>query len=434
MKKILASFLILLFLAGTLALFAGGKQETAEKEQINLIVWHHAGGHKPVIDGLAAEYQKTHPNISVTQTIFKSYMEATTAVKTAMVGKTGVDIAMEAQGGPLIELAQNDLVVDLTPYYNKDPDWKNSFYRWVLDEMTVDCKITGTTVATNGVQIFYNVNLFKELGLKEPATLDELKAVNQKVKTKVRTGLGFTAAQLENAAYPFWWAGGQIAGNKLLRDADIGKARWDDPKIVESMKYAEEICHSFFDKETAALNEPNMISGFLSGSIGMIIGGMWLNKTFIAGNAQFEIGLFPFPSVKPGVTKPNAFSALGVTFGVAQHSKHKEEAIDFIKYITSGERKLEYITQMKLLPTGPVDPGKLKARVDAANDPIWSEFVAASEVGTLRFLFTPELDLAIGRGVQRMILKEATADDLIKEAQQINDKIGKRNFTLGLCD
>ena len=102
-------------------------------------------------------------------------------------------------GNNITELAaKSGKVADLTPYFEKDPEWKALFDETSLEFNTVDGKIYGVPVSKEISYIYYNKELFEEAGIQAPdvayATWDEFFEVCDKLKASGITPLGMDTA------------------------------------------------------------------------------------------------------------------------------------------------------------------------------------------------------------------------------------------------
>ncbi len=78
---------------------------------------------------------------------------------------------------------QIGLLLDLTPYLDADPEWKNSFLNeeTLAQYQNLDGKIMGIPLRGTGVFLIYNKTLFDEHGWTEPKTQEELVELMDKI-------------------------------------------------------------------------------------------------------------------------------------------------------------------------------------------------------------------------------------------------------------
>jgi len=96
---------------------------------------------------------------------------------------------------------------------------------------------------------------------------------------------------------------------------------------------------------------------FLDGKLGLYLSGRWMFPK-ISETAKFEYGIVTFP----GIVTADASG-----WAISKNSKHKEQAIKFVKYLSS-EQSIDYLTDTGLIVPARIDSSKKikeKAFIDA---------------------------------------------------------------------
>ena len=114
-------------------------------------------------------------------------------------------------GYNLLDLAlAKDVVVDLTPYVEADPEWKALYSDVALTTNSRDGKIYASSSEGSLVGYFYNKDLFAQAGIDAPATTwDEFWQQCDKLKAAGITPLALDTA--DSAWVTSLWAGAMIA-------------------------------------------------------------------------------------------------------------------------------------------------------------------------------------------------------------------------------
>src|SRR5690606_14991311 len=111
-----------------------------------------------------------------------------TWLTTGLIGGTSPDIVPSRYTWTHEDL-NKDLLVDLTDVYqttnpyNGDRVWEETFTPSILNEMRnpLTGKLSGITLQTLSIRVFYNQDLFNELGLSVPETWTEFMDVHAKI-------------------------------------------------------------------------------------------------------------------------------------------------------------------------------------------------------------------------------------------------------------
>lgn len=153
--------------------------------------------------------------------------------------------------------------------------------------------------------IFYNKEIFAEVGIEEPQTFDELLDVNDKLMAAGYTPLAEAGA----AAWPVTRLIGMYAYRLVGPDAmtaiQDGDAKLTDPEYVEAAQAVADLAESgafgegFISMDPAAAN-----NAFLTGKAAMKYDGTWLlsdiNNPETTTIGAENVGFMPFPAVEGG--------------------------------------------------------------------------------------------------------------------------------------
>jgi raffinose/stachyose/melibiose transport system substrate-binding protein len=185
------------------------------------------------------------------------------------------------------------------------------------------------------IGVFYNKEVFAELGLEVPATIEEFEAVMQAAldagMTPVSVGgrdswpLAHVWLQLVHTAMPIEVITGIEENDPMYR--------LDTPEFLaatqKTLEWAE-----------AGYLDPNMLSTgfvdannlFINGDVAMNIGGTWVMNDF-ADLPEFEVGFFPTPQLNPELEwhagGKNPYNNLMIN----SSTEHLDLAIEFVDYM-----------------------------------------------------------------------------------------------------
>ena len=269
-------------------------------------------------------------------------------LRTRLAAGNPPDIAIVPRPGVMVEFARAGDIVPLDGIVGQEiisPDTAKANYSqaWI-DLGTVDGLLYGIAGKANSKSVmWYRPSTFKELGLKEPKTWDELLAVMEAMKAAGKTP--FAGGGKDGWTYTDWFE------NILVRTAGPDKydqlvthqIPWTDPKVKETM---ERMCDLFCDEANFVGGaEGANATGFVDG-IGLVFGPnpqaeMYYEGGFVGGIAlgNFpnlkpgeDIAFFPFPEIDPQYGSPVVGGGdLAVVF------KDTPEVRAFISYVASKE-------------------------------------------------------------------------------------------------
>lgn len=337
------------------------EQPQAPAEKVTITWWHiqTAEPEKALWQKLADEFVAANPNVTIEITVLEN--EAfKTKLATVMQSGEPPDIFQSWGGGGMNEYVKAGLLKDITPALDADGGaWRNTFSPGALGVYAFEGKNYGVPRDMGMVGFWYNKALFAQAGIDAPPkTWSELLAAVEKLKAA-----GITPIALgEGDKWPgaFWWEYLAVrVGGKAAFDAATNRSgAFTDPAFVEAGKKLQELIalEPFQDGFLGATwgDEATAIG---NGKAAMDLMGQWgpgafkdnsVDKMGIGDN----LGWFPFPAVEGGAGE--ATDALGGGNGYVIGKNAPQEAVEFLKYISSVESQIE---QAKLGMSVPVVKG-----------------------------------------------------------------------------
>ena len=169
------------------------------------------------------------------------------------------------------EYSANGQLMELTGFLGKEGwNYNKGALAWAGPLNNPENGVYGIPDFANTSCIFYNTKLFAELGIEEPANLEELtnaaKTLNDNGYKAIVTGGGNWCAPDLLAKVQ-----AQLVGTDLLIKAYNNEAKYNDPSMVEAMTIVDEMVKSgVIDKSSADyISDDDAIAEFVMGKAGM---------------------------------------------------------------------------------------------------------------------------------------------------------------------
>lgn len=349
MKKSAIKLIFLLIFLG--ALFCGCTTKESQitiqysswgsKSEINIL--------KPILDN----FEKENPDIKIDfmhipQNYFQK-LHLLFASNTApdVVFINNIYLPVYANAGLLEDLTNTDLI-------------NENFYKKALDAMTYKGKIYAIPRDISNLVIFYNKNIFDEKKIKYPdknTTFNDFLIMSQKLTDKQKGIFGISFEEDPIFYLPYLMS----EGGGILSD--------DGNNIIINSKESQKAINFYSDlrnkyhvaptnSETASLTMAQM---FLQGKLAMHLSGRWLVPKY-RETAQFDWDVAPFPKGTKGSIVP--LDASG--WAISSKSKHKKEAMQLVKYLSSKE-SLQKFSKSGLIVPARIDSANSKAFLDGSN-------------------------------------------------------------------
>ncbi len=303
--------------------------------------------------------------------------------------------------------AEAGLLYDLTEAYEQY-DWP--VYGFARDQVTFDGKVMGVPGEMETIGLYYNVDLFEELGIAEPTTLAELEAAAEAIKAEdiipiaVHDAEGWQGGHLLSMALSSRVGG---AGMEALLN---GEESWDSPDVVAALETWRSFNEAGYLPPTpTAVDYDTGNSLFFSGEAAMLPNGSWLVNDI--PEVDFEVGYMPFPA-EDG---PGIFTAgLGSGPYISASTEHPEAALALLDFLVSPEYGRFMVEELTVIPPFPVETDGIEV------SPLFAQVLedTASFAGgegefgaNIDVLSTELFNEAMWNGVQGILTGQSTPEE-----------------------
>ena len=273
-----------------------------------------------------------------------------TVLQTQLRSEEGPDVFAWGSGpGFGGALAEAGLVQDLTQAY-EDNGWE--VYDFAKERVTVDGKVYGLPGEAETIGLFYNKDLFAELGIEEPQDLDELRAAAETVREAGKTPMAVGDKEGWEGGHLLSMALSSAVGSDGMEALVSGDKPWSSPEVVEALELWRGFNEAgYLPESPTSVDYDTSTALFYSGDAGMIPTGSWLVAE-IEDNVEFEVGYIPFP----GPDGPGIFAGgLGSGPYVSAGTEHTEESLEFLDFLASPEHATWVVENLATIPPREVD-------------------------------------------------------------------------------
>ncbi|WP_168120004.1 extracellular solute-binding protein [Paenibacillus sp. HB172176] len=347
--------LIAAMLVTALAGCSGNTNEGSGQSTLRIAMGSPGEGLIKVWEDLGKQFESEHEGIKVEFNFQDDDTYQTIGLPNLLSGKNAPDLYFEWAGQRLDTRVADGYAADITSQLEssglKDMFADGSFNGMIIDGKTYMIPTAGDVTNV----IFYNKQIFSDLGLEPPTTWEEFLAVCEAVKQA-----GITPIVIGNS--DLWTAGNwighlisRVVGEEAYSEALQLKQPFDSPDFAKAYGYVQELWDKGYINDNVnaiADNEADML--FLNGNGAMHPIGSWLVPTAVEETPELELGYFNTPAMPDG--KGNQDSVIGVLNGmvVNKNSKLIDEAIDFMKLYSSDEssKKLSDAGAVPITKTG----------------------------------------------------------------------------------
>ena len=366
----------------------------SQVEVIRFAHWQIEPGVREAFAAIAADYMALHPNVRVEQMdipgrAWKQWL------RTGLVGGTAPDLVeLASYENPDDMLARyfQPITAEMeepNPYNADEPDLKHlSWRRSYASELPPGetehyfsvnlLEYYGAPTAMVTVRVFYNRQIFQDaLGTdRPPATFDEFVADCEAIARRAEVtgqrvsplaGSAFNLTQITDSLF-------SAASQRVALSIDVShdlemskhealvgfvRGRWSlrTPAIRTGLQTVEAF-GKYMAPGWSQLDRQDAMLQFLQGRAGMLVSGTW-DWGGILAQANFPVGAFKMPVFKPGDPKygagmlgpvSEAATFAAVPFGLTRTSRHRERALDFLRFLTCRKSNAKFSRLSNWLP------------------------------------------------------------------------------------
>ena len=426
-RKIVLLFALFLFVFGAAGILsAGGGQQggagSGGRTAIDFYTWRVQAGKYP--DSLIAAFEKKNPDIKV------NYDGGITAVdlylntqKIKLLSGDGIDITSIRP-----ETLRDYVKAGYLERINDNEPFLKNYSAAMLDGVRVDGGLYSTPEGVNIIGVYYNKNMFRRLGISEPANWNEYVAALDKIKASGITPMmngGKDGWPIEFDVFP-------LIHDVLAKDPQIftkienGQAKYTDPVWVNAFNRIRDFySKEYIRAETLSMSYDQANTLFLEEKTALMTQGEWNMNSFDGtdsdGNvikAPFEVGVFTLPHNMPGEPQVASVS-IGASQGIVSKSRHKDAVKKLLEFMATQEAGTMLANDLNAFAavTG----------VSADFHPLAKLWVPVKDMPrNVNFFYSvqaPAVNAEMLKQLQLMFLGQATPQQALREMQAVQDSL-----------
>ena len=362
------------------------------------------------------EFEAEHPNINV-ELESLPFDTMRTILQTQLRSGDAPDV-FNWGSGPSFggALAEAGLVHDLSDAY-EEYGWE--VYDFAKERATTeDGVVYGVPGEMETIGLFYNKDVFDELGIEQPTNLEELEAAAQTVKDAGYVPLAVSDQEGWQGGHLLSMALSSAVGSEGINALIEGEMPWTSPEVVEAIALWDrwEEAGYLTDFPTSITYDAGNAL-FFSEQAAMLPTGSWLVDA-IANDADFEVGYIPFPSEEG----PGIFSGgLGSGPMISAETDNLEASLELVDFLASPEHGRWMVENLDVIPPFPIDT----EGVDVT--PLFAQVLEDTEelaAGTGDFglnidvLTSDAFNEAMFNGMQAVFSDQATPEQVAQELEE----------------
>lgn len=253
-------------------------------------------------------------------------------------------------------LVWQDKLADLT-----NESWVSNVVEGATDNVTVDGKIYGMPVNTEGYGLIYNKDMFEKAGIDASGidTLDELKAASEVLASKKKElGIDYPISYTTKET----WVTGNHTFNIALAGQDDPKAFTESYKAGEADIVNNKVFQEWMNLVDVLINYSNkknldtidynaQVGAFATGKAAMLHQGNWTYGNLKDLEVDFDMGFLPLPINNDAEKSGRLPVGVPMYWAVNKDSKVAAETKEFLNWMVSNsDAQNALVNEMFMIP------------------------------------------------------------------------------------
>ena len=289
------------------------------------------------INSLIDEFEAANPDIDIVAdcVLNDSYKET---IRVLVSTDALPDVFFSWSGVFGENLTRSGRVLALDDVMARDSEWSSQIVEGQWAPFNYNGKQYGAPWSMDGKAFFYNVDVFNELGIEIPTTLNELYAVCEKLKEN-----GYD--EPISAGFSAPWAVSHYLGTICQRVVDpevlakdyTGGGDFSDPAYIEALNIFKKL-GEYMTSDPCSVDHEFARNAFIMGVSPMCYMQLAEMK-YMRDDEELNYAFFNFPAVEDGKGDPGQLTGApeGMMISATAKPEVQEAAIKFMEFVISKE-------------------------------------------------------------------------------------------------
>ncbi|CAI0846095.1 sn-glycerol-3-phosphate-binding periplasmic protein UgpB precursor [Serratia grimesii] len=379
------------------------------------------------VEGLVADFEKLHPDISIQPVYTGDYATTVTKALTAFRGGNAPQIAVigDIEAYSLIDagaiLPVSDLAND-----EAGKAWIDGFYPAFIRK--IQGKVWSIPFQRSTVVLYWNKQAFQQAGLNgetPPANWQQVVDFGQKLVVRNGNEVKQWGIEIPSTPIGYWTFQGIAATNGSHLDNGKGTAvTFNTPANVEALTWLTDLAQKYQVSPKGAITWSTTPQDFIDGKTAMMVTTTG-NLTTVRENAKFPFGVAMLPE-KTQRGSPTGGGNLYLFKGTSP--AQQKAAVTFMRWLSAPEQAARWSIATGYVATSPAAWETATMKEYAVNVPqatVAREQLAYSqpELSTYNSVQIQEL---LNRAVEAAVTQGKTPAQALESAQKQADRLLQR--------
>lgn len=398
--------------------------EAEAPEEVTLRIFTRWSDASPVSQAFrdrVAEFQELNPHITIEDESINDEAGFDNKWATYIATDDLPAIFQNYGGANTYDYIAEGLFLDLDESFAANPDWKNGFLdffsQWQYEDVAGTYAVPYEFFA---IALFYNKDIFDEVGVQVPTTIEEFEAASEALLAAGYVPLAF--GEKDNFKGDHLWVTLSLKtlGGAAMNDLATGDLQWTGPEMTEVFGVmADWNSKGYLGENVVGVDYATETAMFLAGEAAMKFDGSWVLSEMDASPIADSIGVAPFPYFPETDEFAGVYMGgpgAGLSINGSLTGAEKEAAIQLLEFLSS----VEHFSYLQETTGGGVFPAKMEAATTIG--PVTAEYIAvlsdADAFSTGGTALLPEVSTQMRNSIQGLFAGLSVEEAL----QEIADK------------
>ncbi|WBL72879.1 ABC transporter substrate-binding protein [Serratia liquefaciens] len=379
------------------------------------------------VEGLVADFEKLHPDISIQPVYTGDYATTVTKALTAFRGGNAPQIAVigDIEAYSLIDAGAILPVSDLADD-QAGKAWIDGFYPAFIRK--IQNKVWGIPFQRSTVVLYWNKQAFQQAGLEgdtPPANWQQVVDFGQKLVVRSGNEVKQWGIEIPSTPIGYWTFQGIAATNGSHLDNGKGTAvTFNTPANVEALTWLTDLAQKYGVSPKGAITWSTTPQDFIDGKTAMMVTTTG-NLTTVRENAKFPFGVAMLPE-KTQRGSPTGGGNLYLFNGTSP--AQQKAAVTFMQWLSAPEQAARWSIATGYVATSPAawETATMKeyaAKVPQATVAREQLKYSQPELSTYNSVQIQEL---LNRAVEAAVTQSKTPSQALENAQKQADRLLQR--------
>lgn len=334
----------------------GGGSPSGEQVTLKFVHKFPEEGRMNYFKEVIADFEKENPNIKIEMTAYGDE-EIKDKTRVLLGSDDAPDIFFTWSGERITQYVDSGNALDITKYLDEDKEWKDHFNQAMLECCNKNGSYWAIPWDYSSKEMIYNKKIFTELGLEIPKTWDEFLDVCQKIKDSGK----YTPIAIGNqyswviCHYITTLNGKLVPKDTVDKNYTMEEVAYSDPGYAEALDMVKLLYDKGYANQDINSCTWEMSQAMVQESKAAMIYEEVQNLVNYEKALGDDWGYFDFPEVEGAKGEAGYITGGPDVFMVNTSSKHPDEAITFLKYLTSDAVQAKMVYDLGFLPTTSVE-------------------------------------------------------------------------------